>query len=93
MNPLNLVIKRFPRIAKVMMAISEETDVDQTAAILAHAIRSRKRGESNMATALVREAWLNRHQYKRTLEATRAIDLIIYTGELHSDLPQMTNVV
>lgn len=70
-------VQKYPRLARVLMAIAEEVDPVWAASIILSAQQNRV----GMAHALVREAWLKRNQYKGTSVPLRGYGLVVGPGE------------
>lgn len=80
-------IRRFPRLARTLLAIAEEADPSWAISVINAAMRNK----SGMAHALVREAWKKRSQYRGASEALRAIGVAVDAGEssLFTKLPHL----
>ncbi len=71
------IIRKYPRLTRVLLAIS--STVDPTGA--ADVIQMSKDNWDSFAHSLVNEAWHLRHQYIKDVEAKRIVSEFLDTGE------------
>jgi len=83
MSP-EIIIRRYPRLAKTLMAIAEKTDPYWAASV----IDAAKRNRTSFAHEVVKEAWELRRQYRSATIATRAVERVLL-GEVPFHIPSI----